>query len=85
MALRDGVDVGILGLLVGAELPLGIRRHRQLAASVLGTGIGALVDAGLTDGQITDLCATLLGKIREAMSTPDPMTALADIIRSKGG
>jgi hypothetical protein len=81
MAIRDGVDVGVLALLVGAELPKGVKMHRQLACGILGTGIGALVDAGFTDEQINDVVAAVLGQIRTAMASGDPMGALADELR----
>ncbi len=73
MSVHDGVDVGILGVLRGAPLAPGIAKHNALAGMVLGVGIGAHVDAGLSDEDILRNCAEVLRLIRAAMQAPDPV------------
>lgn len=76
MAIRDGVDVGVLGVLRGKPLDPGIVKHHALANMVLGLGIGSCVDAGLTDEQILARCKDVLGEIRSAMLQPDPLASV---------
>lgn len=56
MAIRDGVDVGVLGILRGGPLKPQ-SRHETLAKHLLGAAIGALAfDAGMADEHVLRVC-----------------------------
>ena len=64
----------------GAPKPPAMR-ERQLAATILGMGLGAQIDLGLTDEYILEYCRDLLGNIRRAAADPRSHDGL-DMIRA---
>lgn len=68
MAIRDGVDVGSLGLLCGF-----VRPHSQrqiLARTLLGSALGALaIDAGLSDEVVIRSCQAAIDHRGMSLST----------------
>ena len=54
-------------------------RERQLAAAILGFGLGAQIDLGKTDEEILEHCRDLLGNIRRAADNPASYSALDTI------
>ena len=55
MAIRDGVDVGLLGVLRGGIRPRS--KQEVLAWTLLGTAIGSLaIDAGWGDEEVLAVC-----------------------------
>jgi len=69
---KQGLVNEVLGLLVGARLPLTPRQHQENAVNgILGVAIGAQVDLGHDDSFILGRCRDYLTKIRKAMVDPD--------------
>lgn len=68
MAIRDGVDVGVLGVLRGGTLNSAKAYAENLANVFLGSAIGAHIDLGKTDEEIIKTCQELLSRTRAAMA-----------------
>lgn len=87
MALRDGVDVGVLGLLVGHKGDAEKSARKQLAGTILGVALGAQIDLGHSNEQILEACRGLLATIRCALDAgfADRLTALTTEIVNKQG
>lgn len=76
MATRDGVDVGILGVLRGGMRPTS--QHEVFAWTLIGTALGSLaVDAGWPDDEVLATCKAILDETFDHMAVVERHAGLA--------